>query len=155
MNIIIEATKLEPETTFENKIDEIKSDHKKSIASLGMNLSAITSNKNYVSSEHLNADIIPWIVLQSPGKSPLCTKHFSSMHLKGNTQLKFLKCWVALISEFIIYLLSYFWKCLSANSTRRTKEKTLKNKCHFFKTSMIHPLTVPMPNVRLKIFSEI
>ena len=63
----IEATKFEPETTFENNIDEIKADNVKIITSLYINLSAIASKKPSLSYEHLNTDLMPWIVLQSPG----------------------------------------------------------------------------------------
>ena len=44
--IRIEATKFEPETAFEKNIDEIKADQLKIITSLGMNVSAIISEKN-------------------------------------------------------------------------------------------------------------
>ena len=85
MNRKIEAEKFELETTFEKNIDDIKAYHMKCIAYIGMNISAITSNKPYLSSEHLNADIMTWILLKSHGKSPQFTKHLSSMHLEGNT----------------------------------------------------------------------
>ena len=39
MNSIIEAAKFEPEPTFENTSNEIKSDHLKSTTSFDMNLS--------------------------------------------------------------------------------------------------------------------
>ena len=61
----------------------------KSITSIAMSISTITSNKISSSSEHLKTDIVPWILLQPPGKSPQFTKYLSSMHPKGNTQLKF------------------------------------------------------------------
>ena len=44
VNSIIEATKYEPETSFEKNFDGIKYDNVKSITSLDMNLSVITSN---------------------------------------------------------------------------------------------------------------
>ena len=68
MNNIIEAEKFEPEPTFENTINEIKFNHLKVITSIDMNVSAITSNKPSSSSEHLKSDLIPCILLQSPGK---------------------------------------------------------------------------------------
>ena len=68
MNSIIEVAKFEPETTFENNIDEIKADNMKSITPLDMNLPAVTSRKPHSSSEHLNANLMTWILLQSPGK---------------------------------------------------------------------------------------
>ena len=61
----IEATKFEPETTFENTMNYIKANHLKSITSIDMNLSAITSNKPSFCSEHLKFDLMPWILLQS------------------------------------------------------------------------------------------
>ena len=96
MNSIIEAEKFEPETTFENTINEIKDVNLKIINSLHMNLSAITPNKPSLSYEHSIANCMPWIVLQSPGKSPQFTKYFSSMHPKGNNQLKIRKWLVTL-----------------------------------------------------------
>ena len=42
--IRIEATKFEPETAFENNIDEIKYGHMKIIIFLEKNISSITSN---------------------------------------------------------------------------------------------------------------
>ena len=75
MNSIIEAAKFEPEPTFEKNINEIKYNHLKSITSIVTNLSAIPFNKPYSFSEHLNSDLMPWILLQSLGKSPQLTKH--------------------------------------------------------------------------------
>ena len=91
MNSSIEVTKFEPETTFENSIDEIKADRVKIITSLDVNKIFITSNKSYFSSEHINDHLMTWIVPQSRGKSPKFTKYLSSIHLKGNTQLQNLK----------------------------------------------------------------
>ena len=45
MNSIIEVAKPEPVPTFEKTINEIKDNHLKSIASIDMNVSSITSNK--------------------------------------------------------------------------------------------------------------
>ena len=98
MNSIIEAKKFKLETTFENNVDDIKANHLKIITSLEIKLSAITSKKPYLYSEHLNADLKPWVFLQSPGKSPQFTKNLSSVHLEGNTQLKIRKWWIALRS---------------------------------------------------------
>ena len=139
MNSRIEATKFEPETTFEKNIDDIKADHVKSITSLNMNLLAITSNKTYLSSEHLNVNLMPWIVLQLPIKPPQFTKHLSYMHLKGNIQLQTLKCCAALIKDFIYTFLSFFFQCLSTNSTIFPTDKKLKNTVPFFKTTIICP----------------
>ena len=75
-----EKFKLEP--TFENTINEIKANHLKIITSIDMNVSAITLNKPSSSSENLKSDLILWILLQSPEKSPQFTKHLSSMHQK-------------------------------------------------------------------------
>ena len=60
-----EATQFEPETIFENNIGDIKADYVKSITFLDTNLSAITSNKTSLSSEHLNADLMPGVILKS------------------------------------------------------------------------------------------
>ena len=60
----------------------------KIITSLDMNTSYITSNKPSSSYEHLNANLMTLIVLQSHGKSPQFNKHLSSVHLKVNTQLQ-------------------------------------------------------------------
>ena len=106
----------------------------KSITSVAMNIPAITLNEPSLSSEHLRSDIMPWILLQSLGKSPKFTNHYSSMYPKGNTQLQIRKWWVPLRSE--LYL-SYFFRLLSLllnNSTRCTTEKTLKETVQFFKT---------------------
>ena len=69
VNCRIEATKFEPEATFKNNIDDVKVYHVKSMTSLDINISAITSNKPSLFSEHLNANLMIWIVLQSPGTS--------------------------------------------------------------------------------------
>ena len=61
MNIIIKAEKYEPKTTFENNIDEIKYYHMKIITSVYIHISAITSNKPFLSSEHINAYSMTWI----------------------------------------------------------------------------------------------
>ena len=58
-----------------------------------MNLSDITFKKSPLFSEHLNNNPMPWIVMQSPGKSPQFTEYLSSMHLKGDTQPQRLKWW--------------------------------------------------------------
>ena len=79
----------------------------KSITSIAMSISTITSNKLSSSSEHLKTDIVPWILLQPPGKSPQFTKHLSSMHPKGNTQLKIRKWWFPLRSALYISFFCY------------------------------------------------
>ena len=89
MNNIFESAKFEPKPTVENTIDDIKADHFKIITSIDMNVSAITLNKASSSSEHMISDLIPWILLKSPEKSPQFTNHLSLMYPNGNTQLKF------------------------------------------------------------------
>ena len=64
MNSRIEAGKFEPETTFEKTINDTKENNLKSINSLDANLSANTFNIPYLSSEHLEVNLMPWIVLQ-------------------------------------------------------------------------------------------
>ena len=59
MNIRIEAAKFEPEPTFENTINYIKAKHLKSIISIDMIVSSVTSEKTPFSSEHLESDLIP------------------------------------------------------------------------------------------------
>ena len=54
INNRFEPEKFETEPIFENTINEIKANHLKSIASVDMNVSAITSNKPSSSSEYLN-----------------------------------------------------------------------------------------------------
>ena len=85
MNSRIDVAKSEPETIFENTIIDIKANHLKWIAPTEMNISAITSNKSSLSSEHLKSDLMPCIILLSPEKSPQFTNHLYSMHPKGNT----------------------------------------------------------------------
>ena len=68
MNSISEAEKFEPENKFKKNVDEIKADHMKSITSLDMNLSAITSKKSPLSYENNNANLMTIILLQSPVK---------------------------------------------------------------------------------------
>ena len=63
INNSFEVEKLEPEPTFEKTINEIKANHSKSIISIDMNL-----NKHSSYSEHLNSDLMPWIILQYLGK---------------------------------------------------------------------------------------
>ena len=88
MNSIIEVAKFKPEPTFEKTNNEIKYNHLKHITSIDMNVSSITSNKHFLSSEHLKSDLMPCIFLESLGKSPQFTKYLSSMHLKGNNQIQ-------------------------------------------------------------------
>ena len=106
----IEAENFELEPTIENTINEIKANHLKIITYFDMNISAITLNKPSSSSEHLKYDLIPQILLQSPGRSPQFTKYFSSMHPKGNTKLQIQKWWVpirsALYLSFFVILFS-------------------------------------------------
>ena len=52
------AEKFEPETTIENKIDEIKADHMKNIDFVDMKISAITSTKNASYSEELQTNLL-------------------------------------------------------------------------------------------------
>ena len=87
MNSGIEAEKFEPKKKIENKIDEIKSDHMKSIIYLDINISAIKSNKP----ENIYADLMPWILLKSPEQSPQFASHLYSLNLEGNTQLQIRK----------------------------------------------------------------
>ena len=101
LNSRIEAAKFEPEATLEKTINYIKIDNLKSITSITMNLSAIALNKPSSSSEHQKSDLVPWIILQSPVRSPQFTKHLSSMHTKGKNQLQIQKRWVTLRSAFI------------------------------------------------------
>ena len=59
MNNSFEAEKFEPGPTFENTLNEIKDIHFKSIASIDMNVSYITSNKPSLSSEYIKSNIMP------------------------------------------------------------------------------------------------
>ena len=88
--------KFEPETTFDNNIDNIKDDHIIITTSLGMNISAITSNKYSSTFGDIKTNIMTWILLKLPGKSPQFTNHLTSMHLEGNTQPKIRKWWVTI-----------------------------------------------------------
>ena len=63
INNSFEAAKFEPEPTFEKTINEIRSNHLKSITSIVMNISAITYNKTYSSPENLKLNLMPWILL--------------------------------------------------------------------------------------------
>ena len=65
MNSIIEAETFEPETTFENNINEIKYYCMKSVTSLDMNLSAITLEKPLSSSENIKFYLMSCILLKS------------------------------------------------------------------------------------------
>ena len=79
MNNRSKAAKSEPEPTFENTINNIKANQLKSITYIDMNVSAINSNKPSSSFENPQYDLMPWIILQSPEKSPQFTHHLSSM----------------------------------------------------------------------------
>ena len=59
-----EAETFESEPTFENNINEIKSNNLKDITSIEMNVSAITSNNPSLSSEHKTSKFIPCIHLK-------------------------------------------------------------------------------------------
>ena len=91
INNSFEAAKFELEPTFRKTINEIKADHLKGIASIEMNVSAITSNKPSLSSEHLKSDLMPCVLLKLPEKSAQFTNNFSSMYPNGNTQLQIRK----------------------------------------------------------------
>ena len=65
MNRIVELEKFEPESTFENTINEIKSNCLQIITSIDMNLSDITSNKPSLSSEHPKSYLMPCIFILS------------------------------------------------------------------------------------------
>ena len=60
---IIVVENFEPEPKLENTSNNIKTNHLKSITSIDMNLSAITSNKPSLSSENLRSDLMPFILL--------------------------------------------------------------------------------------------
>ena len=79
INNIFEAEHFQPEQIFENTVNDIKDNHLKSITSINMNVSDITSNKPSLSSKHLESDHMTWKLLHSPGKSPQFTHHLSSM----------------------------------------------------------------------------
>ena len=113
MNSKIEAEKFEPKPTFEKTINDIKDNHLKSVTSIAMNILAITLNKPSSSSEHLKDDLIKWILLQSPVKSPQFTKYLDSMHRKGNNQLQTQNWLVTLISAFY----PYFFGCNFVNNS--------------------------------------
>ena len=119
MNSIIEVAKFKPEPIFEKTTNEIKDNNFKSITSVDMNLSSITSNKPSSYYEHQNTYIMPWILLKLPRKIPQFTKHLSSIHPKVNTQLQILKWCIPLRSELYP---SFFWsdlyQYLSIISTR-------------------------------------
>ena len=107
MNNRVELAKFEIATKFEKKIDEVKSDHMKSITSLEMNLSNFPSYTPSSSSENINAYIMTQIILKSPGKPTQFTKYLSFMHLEGDTQLQIQKGWFSLGPEFYQFL---FWQ---------------------------------------------
>ena len=109
MNIRIKVEKFEPEPTFEKTINEIKTNYLKNITSIDMNVSAITLDKPSFSSENIISELMPWILLQSLGKSPQPTKYSSSMHHKENNQLQIRKWWVPLRSSLHLY---FFWSNL-------------------------------------------
>ena len=88
MNSRNEGAKLESEPTFKETINEIKDNGLKGITYIEMNVSAITSIKPSLSSEHLKSNLIPCILLQSPVKSPQFINNLSSINPKGNTQLQ-------------------------------------------------------------------
>ena len=87
-----------------------------------------------MSSEHLKYDIMPYILLISPGKSPQFTNHFSSIHPEGNTQLQIRKLWLPLRSAlYISFFLSYLCKYLSIVGTRCPTEKNSKRQFNYSK----------------------
>ena len=64
----IEVENFKPEPTFEKTINEIKANHLKTITSIDMDVSDITTKKSSLSSEHLKINLAQWILLQSLGK---------------------------------------------------------------------------------------
>ena len=105
INTKIEVEKFEPEPTFENTINKIKDNNLTIITPNDMNLLDIPFNKTSSSTENLKSDLMPRVVLQSPGKPPQFTKHLSSIQSKVNTKLQIRKWWVPLRS--VLYL-SFF-----------------------------------------------
>ena len=91
INNSFEVATFESEPTFEKIINEIKGIHLKNITSTDMNVSDITLNEPSPSSEHLKYNLMQWIPLLSPVKSPQFTNNLSSMRPKGYTQLQILK----------------------------------------------------------------
>ena len=84
-------------------LDKFTSYHIKTINSLDMNLSAITSNKPSPSSGQPSAGLIKWPLLKSLEKyshASQFTKHLSSMNLEGDTLLQLQKLWDAIRSAF-------------------------------------------------------
>ena len=80
----VEASKLDLEATIEIKSDWIKSDHIKIIDSLGIKISAITSNKPSSSCYQPSAEFSKWPPLKSPNKYSYAsqfTKHVYSTKL--------------------------------------------------------------------------
>ena len=73
------------------------------------------------------------------------------MHPKGNIQLQIRKWWVPLRSAlYVSFFLSYLCQYISIKITRFPTEKIDRETFHFFKTTMLHPSTVPLSNVKLK-----
>ena len=89
MKSITEVEKFEPEPTFEKNISNIKANHLKIITSIDMNASTITSNKHSSSSEHIKSDLMPWILLQSPGNHHSSPIIFLQCTLKEKPNSKF------------------------------------------------------------------
>ena len=96
VGINIEASKLKPEETIEMKLDEIKYDNVKTINSLDMKISYITSNNPCFSYEQPSAELTKFLLLKSPDKASDAsqfTKHVPSPNFKGNTLLQLQKWW--------------------------------------------------------------
>ena len=68
MNIRIEVETFEPETTCEKTIHDIKANNLKSITSIDMNVSDMTSNIPASSSEYLKSDLMLCILPKITGK---------------------------------------------------------------------------------------
>ena len=121
-----------------------------------MNVSAITSNKPSLSSEHLKYNLMPWIILKLSVISPQFTNPLSLMHPNGNTQLHIRKWWVPLISALYIFSFwSYLCQYLSIISNICPAKKSIKETVHFSKTIILHPSTAPLSNVKLKRVSKV
>ena len=155
MNIRIEAAKYVPETAFEKKIDEIKAGHAKGITSLDTNISAITFNKTYLSSEHLNADVMPWIILKQLKCQPNSSTIFSPWTLTETPNFTSKNGGLLLDQHFINPFFDQTFVSTSQQTESYPQQKKIKETVHFFNNTMIHPSTVPKSNVKLKRLSEV
>ena len=103
---------MEPETSIEVKLGEIKSEHIKNIDPIEIKVSAITSNKSSSYSEEPTTDIVKLPLLKLTDKyshASQFNKYLSSLNFEVDTLLQIPKLWDAIRSDYSQSLSTNNW----------------------------------------------